>query len=286
MRSRRVEIIAAVLVLFVSASPVMAVIEFNGGLSHDIDYEINDEVWVDFELPGLGTTLNFLEGGSIKSAHLKAFEDSAINVLGGSIVYLDAMGSSHVALSDGFIADFYAYGASKVTVSGGSIEQLYARDNCQVDVSDGSIGELVAFDNNRMTVSGGSMGEIVALLASQVDISGGSIGWLQITDTSQVTVSGGFFTKEMQLGGNTVLTIEGSDFAVDGTPVGYIELTSILGEQYNRDPHRRLTGTLLNGDPLDNEFRIGYSGKIVLVPEPATLLILALGGLALTRKRR
>jgi len=82
------------------------------------------------------------------------------------------------------------------------------------------------------------------------------------------------------------LTIDGSDFAVDGTDVGYIELSSILGGFYAEEPNRRLTGTLRNGDPLNSKFRIGSSAKIVLVPEPATLLLIGLGGLMLSRRRQ
>jgi len=47
-----------------------------------------------------------------------------------------------------------------------------------------------------------------------------------------------------------------------------------------------LTGTLLSGDPINNQFRIGNNAKIVLVPEPATIVLLGLGGLALLRRRR
>jgi len=121
---------------------------------------------------------------------------------------------------------------------------------------------------------------------SRVIVSGGKVGDLGVHHSSQVIVSGGLLEGDMYLSTNGVLTIDGSDFAIDGTPVGYIELTSILGLGYDDEPYRRLTGTLLNGDPLDNDFRIGNSAKIILVPEPATLLLLGLGGLILRRKRR
>ncbi|MBA7632239.1 hypothetical protein ES703_39782 [subsurface metagenome] len=63
-------------------------------------------------------------------------------------------------------------------------------------------------------------------------------------------------------------TIIGSDFAVDGQPFGYGELTSI---GYNgNEPNRRLTGVLASGDLLDNNFCIyGDNAKIVLTPIPA-----------------
>ena len=47
-----------------------------------------------------------------------------------------------------------------------------------------------------------------------------------------------------------------------------------------------MTGTLLSDDPINTQFRISENAKIVLVPEPATLLLLGLGGLALLRDRR
>ena len=83
-----------------------------------------------------------------------------------------------------------------------------------------------------------------------------------------------------------VLTVYGSDFAVDGTPVGYIELSSIFGGS-GSEPYRRLTGNLLNGGQINNPFKISnYSAKIVLVPEPTTVLLLGLGGMGLLRRRR
>ena len=91
---------------------------------------------------------------------------------------------------------------------------------------------------------------------------------------------------EATVSDNAVVTIDGSDFAVDGTDVGYIELTSVLGLGWSNEPHRRLTGTLLSGEPLDNDFRIGENARIVLVPEPGTALMIGVGGFALLRRRR
>ena len=84
---------------------------------------------------------------------------------------------------------------------------------------------------------------------------------------------------------NGILEINGSNFAVDGIPLGFGEIKSTLGGYYENEPFRTLTGTLANGDIINNSFRIGDYASIVLVPEPVTLLLLGLGG-AIVRKRK
>ena len=270
MRRRSVEILAAAVVLFVSVSPVMAGIEFKDGMTHDIDYQINEPVSVDYESPGLQTTLNILDGATIPSGYyVTSWEDSIINILGGSMNWLRARDRS------------------LGTASGGWSYWLTASDTSQVTVSGGSITGLRAYESSQVTVSGGSINNYLrAYASSQVSVSGGSITGLHAYESSQVTVSGGSIGRELRLDWDAVLTIHGSDFAVEGTPVGYTELYSILGGDCYNEPYRQLTGTLLSGDPINNQFRIGHDAKIVLVPEPATLLLLGLGGLALLRNRR
>lgn len=99
-------------------------------------------------------------------------------------------------------------------------------------------------------------------------------------------MSGGTFFAELASANSAVITVHGSDFAVDGEPVGYGELRSVLGGYPYDDPVRHLTGTLANGELIDNDFYIGNDARIVLVPEPATLVLLGFGGMALLRRRR
>jgi hypothetical protein len=103
---------------------------------------------------------------------------------------------------------------------------------------------------------------------------------------SEVDISGGLLTGNFMLSDYAVLTLHGLDFAVDGTPAGYTQLLSLLGDDYKEEPQRRLTGTLLSGEPIDSQFRIGNSARIALVPEPATLLLLGLGSLVFLRRCR
>ena len=127
---------------------------------------------------------------------------------------------------------------------------------------------------------------------SELTVSGGSIGWsLYAWDSSQVTLSGGSIGNDIIAGNNSddesLITFLGSDFAIDGEPFGYGELTSIFGERWDHEPTRRLTGRLASGDWLDNDFYIAGDSRIVLaVPEPATVALMAFGLAAVAAARR
>jgi len=56
------------LVLFLCACPAIGTIYLNDGGIHDIDYKIEDSLWVDYGTPGLYTTVNWLDGGKISDA--------------------------------------------------------------------------------------------------------------------------------------------------------------------------------------------------------------------------
>jgi hypothetical protein len=155
----------------------------------------------------------------------------------------------------GVIIYLYVYNSSQVNISGGSIDHfLWARDNSQVSMSSGYI---------RYYLDGCD--------SSQVNISGGLIdGDLGAYNYSQVTMSGGLIHNWLEAYDYSLLTIDGSGF---NYPYG-----TLTGSGY-------LTGTLASGDLINNSFRTYGAGRIVLVPEPATLLLFGLGAV-MVRKRR
>jgi hypothetical protein len=162
------------------------------------------------------------------------------------------------------------YNDGRINVSGGDISQLGAFASCHINISDGSVGYLWSHDNGQLTISGGSFGRIELYENSQAIMSGGTMN----PDSLSLLLS------------NAKWTIVGSNFAIDGTPVGYGEVSSILGSGWMAEPYRRITGTLANGDMLNAQFKIGYyTASIVLIPEPATLSLLAIGGLLLRRRK-
>jgi len=76
--------------------------------------------------------------------------------------------------------------------------------------------------------------------------------------------------------GSSEVFIHGSDFQLDGVPVGYGPVTRPIGF---------LSGDLLYGR-INALYAISDSAAVTLVPEPASLGLLALGGVALILRRK
>ena len=294
--------------------------QFKDGATHDINSTINEDVWVDYQAPGMQTTVNLLNGGSIAPPYkLQGFNDSRINMSIGSFShYLYANGNSQITMGGTVYQYLYANDNSQITMSGGSVDILYAYNSSRVNMSGGSVGEeFIAYGSSQVTMSGGSVGldvpfggadlsardssrvnmsgglvrgSLCGLGSSQVTMSGGSVsgylhaygssqvtmsggsvsGYLYAQDSSRVTMSGGTIRNEnlILLEATAILALDGTNFAIDGTPFNFGEITSILGGAYSNEPYRRLTGTLANGDILNNPFQIGNTAKIVLIPAP------------------
>jgi hypothetical protein len=219
----------------------------NDGGTHIINYAVYEPVYVDQSAPGVGTKVDLLDGGLIL-AWIDAHQDSRVNILGGRV-----SGSVN------------AYGASHIAVVGGEIgSPVYCRENSQLDISGGSMGAWVQ-----------------SLGSSEVTISGGEINlFVEAWDNSRVTISGGTIGGRIAAVRDGLITLVGSDFAVNGTPVAYGDFASDYAI------NGTLTGILANGDTLNNSFSLVHPGAdITFIPEPGTILLLGLGGLGLRRKR-
>ena len=196
MKNARMTICLMAAVLFMSAGQGFGVIEYKDGGTYNINSTINDDVWLDYEAPGMQTKVNLFNGS---------------------------------------VLSFYAYDNSQVTISGGCVQ-----------------GRVQAYDNSQVTMSGGSV-------AWGLAATGGN---------SRVNWSGGIIAQDIQLEQNAILAIYGSNFAIDETPFGFGEITSILGGGFSDEAYRRITGTLAFGDIINNLFQIGNTAKIVLIYEP------------------
>jgi|GEM_PF-1103291 len=344
MKTRAILLVLAV--LFFGANQAKALIQFKDGGTHNIDYTINDDVWVDYQAPDLQTTFNLFDGGYIPNK-LQGYNDSRINMFGGYVSHLNVYNNSQVIMSggsvrilnmqknssaiilNGSVYTLSTYGSSHVTMSGGSFSDLLANDSCwitmsdvlfleglvingnsQLKISSGSFVNMISEDNSQATISGGlfsnglhvcgnshvtmSGGSVRILTGNgsgRATMSGGSASYLSAYENSRIEWLGGIVEGELRLKNKGVLTISGFDFAIDGVPVDFGKITSMLGGPFSDEPYRRLTGTLANGDIVDNQFKIGEQAFISLVqdvPEPGTIVLLITGlvacGFLLRRK--
>lgn len=248
-----------------------ATLVFDDGATHEIDYTINKLVQVRAKETFWGqqaTTVNLLSGGIIVSS-LWAYDNSQISIFDGSIE-----------------DEFRAYEGCYVNISGGSISNNFkTRDNSQAYISGGAISSLQTSDNSYMNISDGSIdGGLFAEENSRVDVSGGRVGHnVDSEGNSRVNISGGLETgNNIYIRDYSVVTIYGSDFVIDGVS---LESGTFGAYPNGSERHGLLTGTLSNGDPINNYVHIKDDAKLVLIPEPTTLLLLGLGTLVL-RKRK
>lgn len=280
---RNVRMTIMMMVILLNSSQVMGWTQYNDGGTYDIATTINDDIWVDWESPGMGTNVNFILGGNV-TGQLKSFQDSKINVNGGDLTceLLNAFGRSHISLSNGSIrtgGNLKLYDNSQMDITGGSIFNsiLQVYNDSYVSFSNGSINNSISGkDTSHIVVYSGTVGSSLSGTEHcQIDMYGGNVnGYLTATDNTQINLFGGVINNSFRVSNTARITIYGTDFAIDGVPVNYGELQSILGSSYSSEPSRHITGMLSNGGLLDNDFYIGYEGSITLIPEPSTIFLL------------
>ena len=204
---------------------------------------------------------------NIDSGHVElvvATGDTIVNVSGGEVGGF---------LGCGVYGDIYGRDQTTINVTGGFITSIRAKGNCTVNISGGwfdgfGIGPfgVRAYGNSTVNISGG------ILAAHYTGVDGG----LYARDTSVSTISGGVVDL-LRACEDSIVTINARDF--------------ILGDGLSLDGDRVLGTGVLSGQWFDGTewsttILQNQSGAAILaVPEPATLALLALGGLALLRRR-
>lgn len=241
-----------IIVLLIFTTHAWAAIWFDDGLVHEISSVVNDSVYVANAPDQIATTLRLLNGGSVLS--LETYGHSQIEIAGGIINgRVQSHDSSILTFSSGLVYDdLLMDGGTELHMTGGEVLQ-----------------------NLRL---GGQ--QTIAW------ISGGNLNDLSIAAGTAV-VSGGFISGS--IGIRTVVFLNGSEFTIDGTPVGSgsYDWFDLLDPMNPSGGNQVITmgGILANGDVINN-ILIGVepSGGLILVPEPCTLLLFGMGVVILRKK--
>jgi hypothetical protein len=158
------------------------------------------------------------------------------------------------------------------------VNTLFAQDTSTVYVSDGDIGNVVyAHQYSTVEVTGGYIGSMVTYDHSQASFSDQTLGYLVTHDTSIVDISNGTLI-DLKAYETSKVTLHGYNFQATGG-------LSIAGDEV-------LGMGVLSGKWFDGtEWTIPISAHntgatiSLVTPEPATLSLLALGGLGIMRRR-
>jgi len=220
-----------------------------------------------------------VSGGYV--GYILAYETSAVHLSGGCVPTLNAFAASAVDIAVGGDVDrLDAFGTSTVHLTGGIVDTLLARDTSAVHLSSQCVrvGALTTLNSSTVHFTGGIVNTLSVQNTSAVDISGMSrVSWLGTFDTSMVHLSGGTVDR-LDAFENSAVTFYGKDF--------------FLGTGLSLDGERVLGTGILSGRWLGGTtWAVNITGNdsgatILLMPEPTTLALLALGGLLALRRRR
>ncbi len=137
--------------------------------------------------------------------------------------------------------------------------------------SDGLVTGGYLWEDSKFNMYEGSVVSYVDMYnSSEFNMYDGSVGGdIKSGFSSSVYIGGGLLNEDLIMQGYSELTVDGSGF---NYPYG--TYTSMNGT---------LTGTLANGDAINNWFELHDYSTMTLTPEPSTLLLLGLGAVMLRK---
>jgi len=255
-------VIAGYTVLMLSTGLYANHIYIDDGLNHIIsdDVYINDTVWLDYIINNdPGTHIDLIDGGIINNF-------------------------------------LYTYKESTVSVNGGHIGGLWLYDESSAIIDCGDIGVgLATYDDSNVYFDGGTIsGEVYATDTSNIKMNGGFSVWLLATKQGRINLNGGTIESILLTRENGTIYISGNNFEVTAgnitTPLIYGDRLSDYGILGNDGLNDYLAGTITvileDGTPINNEFNIYDTSDIIIVPEPASALILATGCVVVLRRKK
>jgi hypothetical protein len=240
--------------------------------------------------------------------------DATITISSGVANYVRSYGTGTINVTGGAIGNgIVANGPTNI--SGGNIDYINGWTDSVVNITNGAIGYLTTLDTSVINISGGVLTEVGGGGSSLINITNGNVVHVSSGGTSTVNVYDGIITHVIAyqngainiyggtIGNNTLYARNNGLINLFGTGFSLSDALGMGSDSNGQYTYYNLTGVLQNGDVLNNTFRdyaggfdvggpnspIVFNAASAAAPEPGTLTLLGLGGMALigaARRRR
>jgi hypothetical protein len=225
-------------------------------------------------------------------SYVQAYDSSRVTMTGGEGL-IDAMGDSVVEISNATV-DVAVQENAQVTISDSQLNHLppELRMNSSLHLNNTFIhynNDIQLFDNSHLTASTGTgLWNVDLHNNSTFTLSGGFLIGVEARDESFVEIidgdvmditASGFSTIEIS--GGTI----GDIFADESSLIVINGLDFNYGYGYITDTTGFLTGILSSGEMIETNFERYGDAQILIVPEPAALLLVGIGGVMIRRRK-
>jgi hypothetical protein len=171
----------------------------------------------------------------------------------GSLMFDDGSTGNELA-SDANGSLYVSGGTSLKLVTGGSADSAYLLDDSFLEVEDGAIVDLKTYDTSVVEMYGGSIANLYCNMDSEVHVYGGDIDGVM-------------------------------DVSCAGTVIIYAGGPSSIEQGALEDLSGSINVQLTDGNFLSVDYEKSPDATIMIVPEPASMLLVGAGALLLRRKR-
>lgn len=181
--------------------------------------------------------------------------------------YVDADGTSVVDIFGGTIDELVPFGFSTANIGGGLTKDLDALGTSTINISGGEVWDLSAYDQSQVSITGGEVGWLYASAGSEVTVTDGEVDMIWANSSSTVNIYGYDLSYE------PFYQYDGTRGEWEGLVTGYWQGEAAV-------PFNISTWD----ESTYNQLVLYDLGPRPSIPEPATLLLLGLGALALRRR--
>jgi len=164
-----------------------------------------------------------------------------------------------------YVSTLRTYNSTLTKIDNVNIDLVLSYDDSAVSLERSYVARYHVSNQSRLDCSGSFIGLISVVNQGVLNFSSGTTLYLELFDSSITNIYGGEVI-ELDMGDESEVNIYGYDF-------DYVN-SKLIGFWQNNDPFE----ILMHPDAYDKV-------SLITIPEPASLALLALGGLIINRKR-